>query len=223
MRFVSSLAVLVVLAFPRPSSAAEAKADKPPTPASKEAPFACTLLLGVSVTGDWFGAGFEGAVDGNRWEVMAKQHGFVELWADPKNAIWTTPVTSPCAKGAATPDRAIFTGVNWQFKTAEEWAGALTKVVQVIHTKYPSARRIELLTMLRGPKNQTCGDPKTVVAPEVDQAIAKVSAANPTLVHAAPKFEVASCDVFTKGGPHYTPAGMAAVAKVYAAHYAHER
>jgi hypothetical protein len=27
--------------------------------------------------------------------------------------------------------------------------------------------------------------------------------------------EVESCDVFTKGGPHFTEAGMAAVARLY--------
>jgi hypothetical protein len=189
--------------------------------ANKDAGFTCTEILGVSVTGDWFGAGFEKGVDDARFQARTRTHAFIELWGDPKDPIWSVPLVSPCAKNASAPDRVIFTGVNWQYKTTDEWTAALTKAVDTIHAKYPSAKRIELLTMLRGPGNKSCGnDQMTVVQPVVDEAVAKVLAKYPKLVTAAPKFEAPSCAVFTKGGPHYTPEGMAAVAKVYAAHYA---
>jgi hypothetical protein len=185
-----------------------------------EAPFVCTQIMGVSVTGDWFGAGFEKGVDEKRFQAITRKHAFIQLWGDPKDPIWTEPVVSPCAEHSASPDRVVFTTVNWEFKTTEQWVDAMTKVVKVLQEKYPGLRRIELLTMLRAPGNKTCGNDMSVVAPPIDEAIAKVVAAFPKLVKPGPKLEAPSCDVFTKGGPHYTPEGMAAVAKVYAAHYA---
>jgi hypothetical protein len=183
--------------------------------------FVCTEIIGVSVTGDWFGAGFEKLVEDGRFQARTRKHGFVEFWGNPKDPIWSEPIASPCAKSSAAPDRVVFTGVNWQYKTTDEWTAALTKAVQVIQGRYPAVRRIELLTMLRGPGNKSCGnDQETVVAPVVDEAVAKVVAAYPKLVVPAPRFEAPSCAVFTKGGPHFTPEGMAAVAKVYGAHYA---
>jgi len=186
---------------------------------SKGPAFVCTQVMGVSVTGDWFGAGFESGNDDARWQALTGTHAFVELWADPKDTVWQEKVVSPCMKSSARPDRVIFMGVNWQFTTADEWVGALTKAVKTIKAKYPGVKNIELLTMLRGPGNQTCGNPMTVVQPFVDEAVAKVAAAFPKLVTVGPKFEAPGCDVFTKGGPHFTPEGMSRVANVYAAHY----
>jgi hypothetical protein len=189
--------------------------------APKDAGFTCTELIGVSVTGDWFGAGFEKLVDDARWQARSKHHAFIELWGDPKNPLWSDPIASPCAKNSSAPDRVVFTGVNWQYKTVDEWTAALTRAVDTIKARYPAVKRIELLTMLRGPGNKSCGnDQMTVVAPVVDEAVAKVVAAHPKLVTAGPKLEAPSCAVFTKGGPHYTPEGMQAVAKVYGAYYA---
>jgi hypothetical protein len=182
--------------------------------------YQCTQVMGVSVTGDWFGAGFEDGVDGARWQALTRKHAFVDLWADPANEIWSEKVVSPCASGSSAPDRIIFTGVNWEWKTVEQWTAGLSKVVEVLRTRYPKARRIELLTMLRAPGNHSCGSPMTVVEPQVDQAVAKVVAANKGLVTAGPRLEAPSCAVFTKGGPHFTDAGMKEVARVYSAHYA---
>jgi ABC-type Fe3+-hydroxamate transport system substrate-binding protein len=186
---------------------------------SKAAGFTCTQVMGVSVTGDWFGAGFESGNDDGRWQALTRKHAFVELWGDPKDPVWSEPVVSPCAKNSAKPDRVIFTGVNWQFTTVDQWTAALTKAVRAIKSKYPSVKRIELLTMLRGPGNKTCGNDMTVVAPIVDEAVGKVVAAFGKLVVAAPRFEAPSCEVFTKGGPHFTDDGMAKVANLYASHY----
>ena len=74
-------------------------------------------------------------------------------------------------------------------------------------------RDLELSTVLRGPRNQTCGDPKSVVDPMIDDAIAKVAAAHPELVHAAPKLEARDCSVFEKGGPHFNEEGRQIVAR----------
>ena len=181
--------------------------------------FVCTQVMGVSVTGDWYSGGFETGVDDGRFQAMTRKHGFIEFWADPSNEIWSVPVVSPCTKRSNNPDRVVLTTVNWNYKTVAEWTLALNQAVATLKSKYKGLRRIELLTMLRGPGNATCGDPKTVVAPAIDEAIAKVAAAHVDLVVAGPKIEAPACTVFTKGGPHYVPEGFAEVAKVYAAHY----
>jgi hypothetical protein len=214
---VLAAALATVLMAPA-AGAADKKAGKAEDKAA--APFACTQIMGVSVTGDWFGAGFEKGVDEKRFQAITRKHAFIQLWGDPKDPIWTEPVVSPCAEHSANPDRVVFTTVNWEFKTTDQWVDAMTKVVKVLQAKYSNLRRIELLTMLRAPGNKTCGNDMSVVAPPIDEAIGKVVAAFPNLVKPGPKLEAPSCDVFTKGGPHYTPEGMAAVAKVYAGHYA---
>jgi hypothetical protein len=179
--------------------------------------------MGVSVTGDWFGAGFEKAVgDGSKWQAVWRKHAFVDQWSDPKNELWSIAPQSACTKDADQPDRILFTGVNWEFKTAQQWTTALTGVVHALQVRYPRVKRIELLTMLRGPGNQSCGSPMTVVAPHVDEAVASVAAAFPRLVQVGPKLEAPSCAVFAKGGPHFTETGVAEVARVYAAHYARD-
>jgi hypothetical protein len=178
-------------------------------------PFVCTQVMGVSVTGDWFGAGFEDGIDGGAWQALWRSHAFVELWADPASDLWTMKPQSPCVERSGNPDRVIFTGVNWEYKTKEAWQEKLTAVVETIRAKYPGVRRIELLTMLRGPGNRTCGSPMTVVEPYVDAAVAAVVQHFPGLVFAGPRVVAESCDVFTKGGPHFTDAGMAAVARLY--------
>ena len=43
--------------------------------------FTCTEVIGVSVTGDWFNAGFEEGLDNGRWQVRWKSHAFIEGWA----------------------------------------------------------------------------------------------------------------------------------------------
>jgi len=196
--------VVIGLALSWPVRAAQASDD-----------FVCTEVLGVSVTGDWFGAGFESGIDGSRWQARSRSHAFVELWADPASDLWTLPAQSPCARRSDDPDRVIFTAVNWEWKTREEWEARLEAALATIRAKRPGTRRIELMTMLRGPGNQTCGSEMTVVQPYVDEAIAAVVARHPGLVFAAPKVFLKTCEPFLKGGPHYTEAGMATVAEAY--------
>ena len=70
-------------------------------PAAPE-PFVCTQVMGVSVTGDWFAAGFEALVDGARFQAVTRTHAFVELWGNPKDPVWSIPPVSPCARDAAS-------------------------------------------------------------------------------------------------------------------------
>jgi hypothetical protein len=177
--------------------------------------YSCTEILGVSVTGDWFGAGFESGIDGDRWQVRWRPQAFLQLWADPASDLWALPAQSACAKRSEDPDRVIFTAVNWTYTTGAEWEAKLEELVTTLRAKRPGARRIELMTMLRAPGNQTCGSVMTVVQPYVDEAIEAVVRRHPGLVFAAPKVELATCEPFTKGGPHYTDAGKPVVAAAY--------
>jgi hypothetical protein len=211
--FLTSVTLSLTLFVPAAANAAPKKGEK-------KGEFTCTHVMGVSVTGDWFGAGFESGNDDARWQAQTRHHGFVHFWADPKDAIWSEPVVSPCAKNSDKPDRVILTTVNWEYATTEEWVATITKAVKTLKDKWPGVKRIELLTIMRGPGNKTCGNDKmTVVQPILDEAQTKVAAAFPKLVTVGPKFEAPSCEVFTKGGPHYTPEGMAKAANVYASHY----
>ena len=187
--------------------------------------FVCNQVMGVSVTGEWYAGGFEAAVDDGRWQAMTLSHAYVELWSDPTNTVWATPLASPCTSDSGDPDRVLFVGCNWTYTTTAEWQSAFTAVVANLKAKYPNLKRIELLTMLRAPGNQLCAEAvnnETIVQPFIDEAIANVVAANPGLVTAAPKFQAPNCDVFVLGGPHLTPDGQAAVAKVYSDYYANQ-
>jgi len=173
------------------------------------------------VTSEWFTPEFEKAVGDDRWQAIFRKHTFVQHWADPKHEAWAEPVVSPCGAHPEAPDRVLFVAANWDLKSADEWVGPLSQVVSTIKSKYPSVKQIELMTIVRPPGNVSCGDPKSAVAPFIDEAIAKVSSSFPDLVKAAPKFEAPSCDAFTKGGPHLTPEGGAGAGKIIAQHYVH--
>jgi len=192
-----------------------AESNKPAKATGAGSGFVCTEIIGVSVTGDWFDAGFENGLDGSRWQARWRKHAFVEEWADPASDLWTMKADSPCAQRSDNPDRVLFTGVNWEYKTRAAWEEKLTAVVEVLRKKYPGLKRIELLTMLRAPGNHTCGDDESIVAPYIDEAVAGVASHYSGLVVVGPKVETDTCDVFTKGGPHFTDAGMSVVAKIY--------
>ena len=184
--------------------------------------FVCNAMLGVSVTGDWFGAGFETGLNGDRWQLKWRSLGFVEQWADPANDIWAVPWISACTNGSNNPDRVIFTGVNWSYKTEAQWETALTSVVETLKGKYSALKEIDLMTMLRAPGNMLCPGattPEQVVAPYIDQAVAAVVAKYPKLVRAVPPLYAPNCDVFLPNSPHFATGKAAVVAQVIRDYY----
>jgi len=187
--------------------------------------YLCNIVIGTSVVYDWFTSGFENGVDGSRWEGLAPSQAlmsFIQMWNDPNSQLWTMAKQSPCTEHAATPDRAIFGGVNWDYTTAAEWVTQLDAIVKMLQLKFPGIKEIDLMTMLRAPNNMSCGSTETVVQPFIDQAIATVAAKYPGLVEIAPKMYAPDCNVFTGGGPHFTTAGKATIAKLYSDYYAKE-
>jgi hypothetical protein len=187
--------------------------------------YLCNVVMGDSVTYDWYTSGFENGVDGSRWEAMASSQSglsFIQMWNDTNNQLWSMTKISPCAQHADTPDRAIFLGVNWVYTTAAEWVTQLDAIVTLLQAKFPGIKEIDLKTMLRAPNNMSCGSTETVVQPFIDEAIATVAAKYPGLVEIAPKLYAPSCNVFTGGGPHFTAAGKQTVANLYSDYYAKE-
>ncbi len=192
-------------------------AGTPPTSA-----FTCTLLIGIEATEEWYIAGFETMVDNTRWELMWYHSGFVELWANPNDAVWATSITSPCAQNADKPDRVIFVALNYLNDTLAFWTPNVTAAVANIQAKYPSAKRIELMTFIRAPGNMACSQapaPRSTITPAQDQAMAMVAAANPGLVFVSPQFEVKSCNEYSSNPPHPTAAGATAWATMMANYY----
>jgi len=194
--------------------------------------YTCTLVVGVSVTHDWFTGGFELAagIDNARWEGLAPAQAdvsFIQIWADPNAALWKMAKLSPCAMNAENPDRVIFVGVNWQYTTAAEWLTQYDAVVKTVQGKFPGVKTIYLDTLIRGPGNHNCGGndatSEVVVRPFIDDAIQTEVAKSPGLLKAAPKLFVPDCNVFMGAGPHFTAAGVKTVAKVYSDYYVNDQ
>ena len=110
------------------------------------------------------------------------------------------------------PDRIVYQAWCWQLTTENEWIDNLTAAIKTIRAKRPSAKRIDLMTIIRSPQNGWCHTTTPPLRPPlgpgtdheatlqdshvpdyVDAAFAKVAAANPDLVSIAPKFEAHAC------------------------------
>jgi hypothetical protein len=175
-------------------------------------PFVCNQLTGGKLTEEWFIAGFETVVENSRWQVKWREDAYVEVWADAQSSFWTAQVDSTCAAGSSAPDRLVFGTVSFKYKTQAEWRTGITQAVNNFKAKWPSLRRVDLVTQIRGPNNMLCPTPpiagETIaVPPEQDAAMADVAAAFPGVVFVGPKVEAHSCADFQGGGPHLTAAG----------------
>lgn len=223
-RSLSSIALAFAIGCaPAPSSAPPASppsASPPSAVASarsavsaEKRPFRCTEVIGLTITAEWYGAGFEQLVDDARFQARTRPHTFVDQWADPSHEAWSASITSACTEDSTSPDRVVLFAANWKLTSEQEWFDVLARFVATAKQRYPQLREIELYTVLRGPQNQSCGDPKSVVEPMIDSALARVAASEPSLVHAGPRLEAADCAIFDKGGPHFTEEGRKIAAK----------
>jgi hypothetical protein len=186
--------------------------------------YSCTLVIGIAATGQWFNAGFEKLVDGNKWELEAVHSGFIQTWADPNGSFWNMNPSSACATNAKTPDRVIQVALwlHWMDATVDEWVKALDQVVKNWKAKNPNLKRLEFATFVRSPGGKPCQASmsfKSFIKPEQDMAYEKIAAMYPGLVYAAPKWEVGSCADFGGNPPHFSGAGATAAAKQIADYY----
>jgi hypothetical protein len=186
--------------------------------------YSCTLVIGIAATAQWFNAGFEKMVDGNKWEVLAVHSGFIQTWADPKGSFWSMNPSSACTTNAKTPDRVIQVALwlHWMPATVDEWVKALDQVVQNWKAKNPNLKRLEFATFVRSPDMKPCPggmEFKSYIRPEQDMAYEMIAAKYPGLVYVAPKWEVKSCADFGGNPPHFSGTGATNAAKQIADYY----
>jgi hypothetical protein len=190
-------------------------------------PFVCNQAMPLTLTREWFEAGFEqdpGIVN-SRWQLKAREHGYITEWANPTSDFWNEPIESPCTNGSTNPDHVVLMVLSWTCCTTEaQWETQINAAIANLKTKYPALKRIDLMTIIRGPGNMACKAAPTagesiVVPASLDAALAAVSTQNPGFVFVAPKWEAPSCAAFQGGGPEYTTAGSTANAKTLAAYF----
>ena len=229
---------------PAPADAASGANDAPATGSSAEAgtstdagtsadggladgsaPFVCNQVTGLTLTREWYEAGFENGVDNARWQLKAMEHAYVTEWANPASTFWSTPIESACSQNSTSPDRLVFVVLSWTITAQADWETQITAAINNFKTNYPMVRRIDLLTVIRGPANMLCPTPpaagETIQMPAaLDAAFVSVAAQFPGLVFVGPKVEATSCADFNGGGPHLTTAGNMKAASTYAAYFA---
>jgi len=190
--------------------------------------FVCNQVTAMTLTREWYEAGFESMVANDRWQLKAREHGYITEWSNPNSDFWNEPIESPCAQGSTSPDHVVLTVLSWVpacCTTQTQWVGQVTGAINTLKSKYPGLKRIDLMTVIRGPNNMLCPTPpaagETIVnPPELDGALAAAATQFPNFVFVAPKFEAPNCAAFSGGGPHLTTAGNMAVAKNIAAYFA---
>jgi hypothetical protein len=187
--------------------------------------YTCNTVLGIDSTSEWYTGGFEKQVTDSKWQLIYYHPGYVEDWAKSSDAVWSQAPTSPCTTSSTNPDRVIFNVFgdtsDTAFTTSAAWVTGLSSAIDNMKKKWSNLKRVDLLTMPRGPNDQKCfSSDNTVVASYVDDAIAKVVTAYPGLVTASPKFYVTNCSDFDSSNPpHLSTAGKTNMAKVFGDYY----
>ena len=188
----------------------------------------CTLVIGFSVTEDWFRVGAfetEPGIDDSAWEVLALGGHDVMLWSDPALAAFSRAPSSPCR---ADPDRIVFqvAAQRWRSESTGAIVDALRASIDNFHAKWPTARVIELIPIVGGPDGRPCpfGASKAGVVdasemnPVMNDVIAVV--ANGSDVVAGPDPLLADCLQYADVRGHLTEDGSRYIASVLAEHYA---
>lgn len=210
----SILKSLALAALLVPAAAAQKAAVAPPN-----GPFTCTELIGLYSSGEWWDGGFAEGL-GNlktRWQGRFSHYGYTYEYANPGSYAWSpvnvggvnnVRLSAPCAQNAETPDRIVYQAWSWELTSEEAWVDSLEAALATIRAKRPSARRIDIMTIIRCPRNGWCHSDKPPLGPNtdhdakkqdchvpgyVDAALAKVAANHPDLVSVTPKFEALSC------------------------------
>jgi hypothetical protein len=207
-------------------------------------PFTCTMFLGLLTTNEWYSQGFEEGVDGTKYELKYHHYAYVRTWGDPNSPFWGetgnsfdldqgSQIQSPCAMNPTAPDRMVFAALDWEMETKEEWKAALEMALGTFKGKYPSLKRIDIMTLIRCPDNSMCnanadygpganmnaGRQDCYIPDYQDAAIAEVAAAHPDFVAVGPKVEAIACRQPVDGA-HLSGDANEQAAKDVAAYYA---
>jgi hypothetical protein len=192
-------------------------------------PFTCSMYIGAYLSMEWWNAGFEQGVDNDKWQLKWHHHGHVTEWAKADSPFWAdtgnpnddsqgSPIQSACKQNSNAPDRIVFLAISWALTTKDTWVTALKADVANIKAKYPSVKRVDLMTLIRCPNNMQCnpnqaygeadsdttaGKQDCQVPDYVDQAIAQVIAEDSGYVALGPQFEMTMCNP-SHDGAHMT-------------------
>jgi hypothetical protein len=222
------------------------------TAAIYEGPFTCTEFIGAYMSMEWWGQGFEdklaakgvAGASGDTWQLKWHHHGYIQAWGDPNNPFWLdqgdpnddaqgAPIQSPCVENSAAPDRIVFFAIDWEIEDEAGWITELNNDIAAIKLKRPSAKRIDIMPLVRCPGNTMCnpnadygpganpvaGRQDCYVPPFVDSAIAAVIAQHPEIVAAGPVIEAPACRQPIDGA-HLSNEGNQYVAQQMADFYA---
>jgi hypothetical protein len=180
--------------------------------------FTCSWVLGIHTVAEWYAAGFEMIVDDARWQISGLEMAQFE-WKNAGFGGWNAAPGSPCAMNSKTPDRIAFYGVDSGSTTAAEFVPQYEAVIANIKTKFPSVKRIDLMTMTRAPGNMECKGANrsgsSWIRPGQDEAIAMMAQKYPGFVFVGTKLEVLACSDFGLC-PHINAAANARVAMLNA-------
>jgi hypothetical protein len=223
----ANLPIMLTMAFAvlvtQTPSAQQAPATRTISPPS--GPFACTELIGLLSTGEWFDAGFENTLGDlkPKWQGRFSHYGYTYEYAKPDSYAWSATnvggvnsvrLSAPCAQKADAPDRIVYQAWSWELTSEKAWVDSLEAALATIRVKRPSARRIDIMTIVRCPRNGWCHSDKPPLGPNtdhdatkqdchvpeyVDAALARVAANHPDLVSVTPKFEAISCSTKIDG------------------------
>jgi len=211
---LKSLAFATLLAQTAAAQKAEVSPVTPP-----RGSFTCTELIGLYSSGEWWDGGFyDGLGDlKTRWQGRFSHYGYTYEYAKPDSYAWSPTsvggvnnvrLTVPCAQNGDAPDRIVYQAWSWELTSEKAWVDSLEATLTTIRAKRPSAKRIDIMTIIRCPKNGWCHSDKPPLGPNtdhdskkqdchvppyVDSALAKVAANHPDLVSVTPKFEAVSC------------------------------
>jgi hypothetical protein len=185
----------------------------------------CTLVLGMSVTANWFLDGdFESlpGIDDAGWELIWESRHDVGLYADPGARPYSDAPASPCGED---PDRVLFQIAAFDWRSPGAVIAELGASIDNIRAAWPTVRVIELIPIVGGPGGGPCPDPvrpdrdvdASFMNPPVVEAIDDV--ANGADVVAGPDLLLADCSQFSDGKGHLTPEGSRHIASVLAEHY----
>lgn len=207
----------------------ETDASDPPVTGSGSPPAGagCTLVIGFSVTENWFrGGAFEQqpGIDDGEWEVLALGGHDVWLWSDPDLRAFSRPPDSPCGR---EPDRIVYqvAAKGWRSRSRQDVVTALTASIANIRGHWPSAGVVELIPIVGGPGGQPCpADTRggavdaSEMNPLMNDVIAEV--ADGADVIAGPDLLLADCSQYLDGRGHLTEEGSLSIALALAEHYA---
>jgi hypothetical protein len=210
---LKSLVFAVLLAQAAAAQKVAVRAVTPP-----RGPFTCTELIGLYSSGEWWDGGFCNGLGDlkTRWQGRFSHYGYTYEYAKPDSYAWSPTnvggvnnvrLTVPCAQSGDAPDRIVYQAWSWELTSEKAWVDSLEAALATIRAKRPSAKRIDIMTIIRCPLNGWCHSDKPALGPNtdhdskkqdchvpeyVDSALAKVAANHPDLV-SVPRFEAVSC------------------------------